>query len=261
MPAPGDPRPARLSVFRDCAILGLSVIGCAAWFLYAEHRITAGEWGFSLDDSWIYATFARNIATGHGFSFNPGEPVAGATGPLYAFILALLYALFRDVVIPAKVLGIACLGASSIVTYFAVRSLDPRRRLKPLVAGLLVGISPSLLWGALSGMEIPVYILVACLGIYAYTRGRWALAAFWWSLGAWIRPDGLLLALAGIFLRPKPTVRGIMTSFAAAAPALLTFFAFNFILGGRLFPNSVLVKTHPGQNVGPGVWEMVREWA
>ena len=252
--------PITLSVLRDWAILGLAVVACAAWFLYAEHRITGGEWGFSLDDSWIYATFARNIATGNGFSFNPGEPIAGATGPLYAFTLALLYALFRDVVMPAKVLGIACLGASSILMYSAVRSLDPRRRLKPLLAGLLVGISPSLVWGAVSGMEIPAYILVACLGIYAYTKERWTLAAFWWSLGVWIRPDGLLLALAGIFLRPKPTRKGLTASLAAAAPALLTFFAFNFIVGGAIFPNSVLVKTHPGQSVGPGLWEMVREW-
>jgi len=48
---------------------------------------------------------------------------------------------------------------------------------------------------------------------------------------------------------------------AAAAPALLAFFAFNFIVGGRVFPNSVFVKTHVGQNLAPGVWEMVREWA
>ena len=105
--------------------------------------------------------------------------MAGATGPLYAFILAFLYLVVRDVVMPAKVLGIACLAASSILMYLAARSLDPRSRVKPLVAGLLVGISPSLLWGAVSGMEIPVYILVASLGIYSYIKGRWALAAFW----------------------------------------------------------------------------------
>ena len=254
-------RNVRWSTLRDCALLGLAVIGCAAWYLAAEQWITGGEWGFSLDDSWIYATFARNIATGHGFSFNPGVPIAGATGPLYAFVLAFLYLVFRDVVMPAKVLGIACLAASSILMYFAARSLDPRSRVKPLVAGLLVGMSPSLLWGAVSGMEISVYILIACLGIYSYTRGRWSLAAFWWSLGVWIRPDGLLLALAGIFLRPKPTLKGILTSLAAAAPAILAFFAFNLAVGGSLFPNSVLVKTHPWQNVGSSVWQMVREWA
>ena len=65
--------------------------------IFAEHGI-ANLWGFSLDDSWIYATFAGNLATGHGYSFNPGETIGGATGPLYVFILAGLYKLFREVI-------------------------------------------------------------------------------------------------------------------------------------------------------------------
>jgi len=61
-------------------IILLTLTG-AAWFLFAEHGI-AGQWGYSLDDSWIYATYARNLATGQGYSFNPHEHVAGATGQL-----------------------------------------------------------------------------------------------------------------------------------------------------------------------------------
>ena len=47
--------------------------------------------GFPLDDSWIHKVFARNIATGHGFSFNPDRPVAGATAPLWTLVLALAW--------------------------------------------------------------------------------------------------------------------------------------------------------------------------
>src|SRR5687768_4817323 len=65
-------------------------LASAGLFLFREQAV-AGAWGFSLDDSWIHAVFARNVATGHGFSFNPGEPVAGSTGPLYSLILAVLY--------------------------------------------------------------------------------------------------------------------------------------------------------------------------
>jgi hypothetical protein len=46
---------------------------------------------------------ARNLATGKGFAFNPGEPVAESTGPLYTFILAFFYALFHEVVWSAKI--------------------------------------------------------------------------------------------------------------------------------------------------------------
>jgi len=249
------------AVLLDLALLTLVVFLCAAWYLYVESQVTRGEWGFSLDDSWIYATFARNIATGQGYAFNPGQPTAGATGPLYALLLAVLAAVFRDVILPAKALGIACLAASSITMYFTLRSIHPGRRLAPFFGGLLIGVSPLLLWGALSGMEIPLYILVATLGIHAYVRERWMLAAFWWSLGAWIRPDGLLLAAAGIFLQPRPTLRRVGAAAAVAAPAILALFAFHLWIGGRILPNSVYVKIHPGANLGAGVWEMLREWA
>jgi len=42
-------------------------------FALAERRL-AGAPGFPLDDSWIHLHFARNIAEGAGFAYNPGTP-------------------------------------------------------------------------------------------------------------------------------------------------------------------------------------------
>ena len=50
------------------------------YFLW-EEQSTAGTYGFPLDDSWIHAQFARNLALGNGFSYNPGVPVSGSTAP------------------------------------------------------------------------------------------------------------------------------------------------------------------------------------
>src|SRR5262245_49741339 len=102
------------------ALVVLAALLGAGYFLLAEYAVTGGKWGFSLDDSWIYATIARNLATGHGYSFNPGETTGGATGPLYAFLLALLYLVFHDVIWPAKIVGIVCLAASSLLLYKSV---------------------------------------------------------------------------------------------------------------------------------------------
>ncbi len=52
----------------------------SAFFLLREHQI-ARTWGFSCDDAWIHAVIARNLAEGHGYSFNPGESVRGSTAP------------------------------------------------------------------------------------------------------------------------------------------------------------------------------------
>lgn len=242
------------------AAVPLMVVAGAAWFLHAEHLI-AGRWGYSLDDSWIYATFARNLASGQGYAFNPGEHVAGATGPLYVFILALLYSLFRDVIWPAKILGLLCLCASCLVIYETMRRIDPTSRVKPLLAGLLVAVSPPLLWGSLSGMEIPVYLLLACLGVYFYVCEKWTLAVLCWSVGIWLRPDGLFLVLLGLLVRPKLSLKNSVGPATAAALVIGACLGFNYIDAGRLLPNSVAVKTHFGGIQLAGEWSMVKEWA
>ncbi len=241
------------------AVIVFAVFVGAAWFLYAEHGI-AGQWGFSLDDSWIYATFARNLATGQGYAFNPGEHVAGATGPLYVFILGFLYILFHDVVWPAKILGVVCLAASSVLMYFAARRMDPSSSIKPLMAGLLVALSPSLLWGALGGMEVPVYLLLACLGAYFYIGEQWTLATLSWALGVWLRPDGMFLLLLGLIARPGITFKSVLGPGLVATLVVGAYVAFNFATGGGPLPASVGVKAHLGANILASGWSMARQW-
>src|SRR6266853_1529351 len=240
-------------------LIVVATLAGSAFFLVAEHQV-AGKWGFSLDDSWIYATFARNLATGHGYSFNPGEPIGGATGPLYVFILAPLYLLFHDVVLPAKVLGIACLCASAILVYHSMRRVYPTDRIGPLLAGVLVGISPTLLWGAVSGMEVPVYLLLACLGIYSYTFERWTLTALCWAAGVWLRPDGIILALLAIVARPKLTARNSIGSAAVVGVIIGAYLMFNYAVGGGPLPNSVGVKSSFGGNLLGREWSMATQW-
>ena len=236
-------------------IVAVVVVALASWFLACERRI-AGEWGYALDDSWIYATMARNLATGHGFSFNPGEPVAGATGPLYTLFLSLFYLLFRDVVWPAKIFGVACQVAAGACVYLAALSLLPGRRLLSLMAALLVVTSPPLVWGMLSGMEIPLYLLCLTGGLAMLLRGRavWAVAI--WSAGVWVRPDGLFLVALGILASPREAWRGLL----AAAPILLAYFAFNHAIGGQWMPQTVGVKAHFGLDLAGRTWGMMREW-
>jgi hypothetical protein len=110
-------------------------------------------------------------------------------------------------------------------------------------------------------MEICVYLLVACLGLDAYTRERWTLAVTWWSLGVWLRPDGLFLALLGLFARPGISSRKLIAPGLVAVGFIGGFFLFNQIVGGHVFPNSVGIKTTPQANPLPPMFYMVRHWA
>jgi hypothetical protein len=251
--------PATFPLWESAALILVVLFG-ALWFLSAERDI-AGLRGFPLDDSWIYATFARNLATGHGYAFNPGESIAGATGPLYVFILALFYRIFHDVVWPAKVLGILCLAVSSLVIHQTARRMLPGHRLAPFLAGLLVALSPTLLWGSLTGLELPVYLLLACIGVSLYVREKWTLAVLVWAIGVWLRPDGLLLVLMGLLLRPRISLKNSMAPLAAAAAVVGAYFGFNQLVGGHLLPNSVGVKAHAGSNLGASEWVMLQHWA
>ena len=228
--------------------------------MFAEYSI-AGQWGYSLDDSWIYATYARNLATGHGYTFNPGEHVAGATGPLYVLILAGLYRLFHDVVLPAKILGIICLAGASIILTLAVRRLKPKSEWTPLIAGVLLASSPPLLWGALGGLEIPVYLLVVCAGIYFYVAEQWILATLCWSLGVWLRPEAIILALLGVLGRTELSLKRLTQRAAIVGVLVGAYLAFNEAAGGWILPNSVRVANHPGGNPLVSEWIMVKQWA
>ncbi|HET9250953.1 MAG TPA: hypothetical protein VFP58_02400 [Candidatus Eisenbacteria bacterium] len=239
------------------AVIVASVLLVTGLFLYQEHRI-AGTWGYSLDDSWIYATMARNLASGHGYSFNPGEPVAGSTGPLYTFVLALFYLVFREVVWSAKVFGVLCQIGSALAIDATLRAALPGSRALPLWAGLLMGVSPALVWSSLSGMEISFTMLLVSLGIYFHVRGRPLVAVLVWSLGVWLRPDGLfLLALAVIF----GPVRDLPKRALVAAPLLLAYFGFNFAVDGNWMPQTVGAKAHLAVDLEERTWNLFREWA
>jgi hypothetical protein len=240
-------------------IVTLCLVG-TGYFLFAERQV-AGVWGYSLDDSWIYAVYAKNLATGQGYSFNPGEHVAGATGPLYVFLLAAIYLIFQDVVFPVKVLGILCFAASALIVFRTVRLIIPDRVAPAGIAGVLVAASPSLIWGSLSGMEIPEYLLLTCLGMYFYVARRWTLAVLMWGIGVWLRPEGLLLAFLGLVLRPGLTWKNSVKPALLLAVLVITYFAFNYSVGGWILPNSVKVAAKPGDGFFQNQWVMLTQCA
>src|SRR4030095_4385759 len=99
VPDRGERHPALVRRWRDdllvvaAALLSLGalvVVAAAllplALFIVRERQI-AGAAGFPLDDSWIHLQFARNLAAGAGFSYNPGRPIAGSTAPLWTLLL------------------------------------------------------------------------------------------------------------------------------------------------------------------------------
>ncbi len=229
---------------KDLLILGAAALA-AALFLLAEHRIARAP-GFPLDDGWIHLTLARNVATGGGFGINRGEPVAVSTAPLWSLTLAGLLALGVPGLPAAKGLGLACWVATGLVT----RRLAAAIGLSPGLAwgaGLaIVGLS-RLVWGALSGMEVPLAALTVAAATWAIARDRPDLGAAALGLATLARPEaGLLAALhalgaLGAGRWPEALRRAILAALVVA-PAVL----FNVVTGGRLVPVSAAAKVEGG---------------
>ncbi|MEM7480596.1 MAG: hypothetical protein AAF481_05440 [Acidobacteriota bacterium] len=238
--------------------LGLLVV---AGYFASEWMLLSGEVGFPLDDTWIHLTFAENLAAGFGLSYNPGEPVAGSTSPLWTALLALLTLLPGHPVLWPTVAAI----------FFHLASLSATVRLAhrhgvgqvaAWVAGALVALTSWMAWSALSGMEICLFTFLSVAGMARHARERLEpdlppLAFAVLALAAMARPEGFLLLLLAAFDRSfelptsdssarlrwpgGPILGGLLPALVALAPALL---ALRWV-GGQALPTTFGAKVEP----------------
>lgn len=263
--AGGEARPGRA---RWCLLLGAAA-ACLAFLAVELWRLDGGL-GWPLDDSWIHLQFARNLAAGRGLSYNSGELVTGSTAPLWTALLALLAYLPGSALAWAQLAGALLYVASIDATWRLARELDLAPGMAALAGGLTLGTG-WMVWSALSGMEIPLFVLLSAWGMVLHLRERAvdladpraALATLPISfavlaLAALARPEGLLLlALAFVdrclrFDRDHPglaVLRWRRPPFARlAAGALLAGcvlagpLLFYRIVGGTFLPTTYAAK-------------------
>jgi hypothetical protein len=254
-----DPEPARRAAGRTSWLLLaaglLACLGYLAGEVYARSRL-----GFPLDDSFIHLQFARNLAAGHGLSYNPGQIVTGSTAPLWTALLALLFYLPGNVFFWVKVLGAALYLAGVDATRRLASELGLSPGLATLAAALTLATGP-LVWSALSGMEIPLFVLLSLWGTILHLReradpGRPPLALPVFALAILARPEGVLLLLVAAIDRllvcrrdaagrlgvERPRLRLVALGLALAAVAVAGSFLFYRLAGGSFLPTTFAVK-------------------
>ncbi len=238
----------------------LAGLGALALYLYYAVT-TVGGLGFPLDDSWIHTQIARNLATGQGWSFNPGEPTGASTAPLWVMLLALVYVMpLGDPITGIKVLGsLLYLADIVLIALLAWRVAEDWR--VALIAGVLAAWQPAFVWGALSGMETPLYLLFVLLGLLgllgAERRGARSayLGTLCLTLAGWARPEvWLLLPVGWGYLiwqrREVPGGRGWLHVGIASA-GVGTYLLFNLATWGHPLPATWYAKTAFGRGNEP----------
>lgn len=144
------------------AVAALSGVSCLPFALVP---------GVHWDDAYITFRFAANLASGHGFVFNPGEPSNGFTSPLWTLALAAVALIAGPQSLPAvaKALGVICHAAAAGVTAGLVLDRLGRPWIAAL-AGLAIGANPLLVLLAVSGMETPLALFLLAVALRLYAR-------------------------------------------------------------------------------------------
>ena len=216
----------------------------AVTFLLIRERQIAGPSGFPLDDAWIHLHFARNLAEGAGFAYNPGVAVSGSTAPLWTLLLAAGALVMGPTVALSKALGIVGTVAAGLFTRRAAAAWGAPEPLA-LAAGVALVASGALAWGALSGMEVSLAAALVAGALLAHARGATLASAILVSLATLARPEAILLVPALLFARPVHGGR-LLVFVVVPALALAPYIAFSLATVGSPLPATAAAKVEGG---------------
>lgn len=208
---------------------------------------------FTVDDTWIFMRYARNLAAGHGLVFNPGEAVEGYTSFLWTVLLAGGIKVGWDGLLVARGLGAALALATTVVAYLLGRRVTPRGGYLTLLvpAGLATSV-PLAIW-AMGGMGTVLFAFLVTLTLYLHLQSPRRtypyLAAAGWvcGLAALSRPEGwLFLAIILGHRLWRPTRHGRWADTVAYLGAFLALTAphllWRYYYYGDWVPNTFYVK-------------------
>jgi len=242
--------PRERAGFRAPTLDGIVV--CAAFaaalamFALTERRIAGpvALSSFPLDDSWIHLHFARNLAEGYGFAYNPGVPVAGSTAPLWTIVLAGAFVLFGSEPVWAKAIGVAATVATALMTRRLAWEWTQSRGLA-LLAGVLTALAGPLVWGALSGMEVSLAALLVAAALVRHAAADdWGTAVLL-GLGTLARPEAVLLAPL-VWLAGPLTVKRTAILSGVVGACLAPWVLFNLATAGTPLPATAAAKIKGG---------------
>lgn len=240
------------------ARLGASLIGLGLGL-----ALSARAWPFSVDDAFIVARYARRLAQGDGYTFQPGQPSDGVTGPLWLSLLSVAARCGADVVLAGKLMGLACaLGACAIAMRRSLARAGGGRR--ALFLALSLGSSAPLWIWAIGGLETACATLcVTAVSFGAIARPAPRLA--WVAIGAllmpWLRPELLPLVLSAALWSAMRAPRARLQLSLACAAGICSVLLFRAWLFGHWLPLSAHAKPASLAHGVEYMFVCLRPWA
>jgi hypothetical protein len=212
-------------------------------FLFCLGLLLASK-NIRTDDAYIFYTYAKNLAQGRGYAFNPGEYINGTTSALYTILIALIYApaQFLPLVSAPKVGHLIGIAGLFFTLVFFTKSL--LKDAFPLAALFFI---PLLLANGMvyAGVGMESFLLLALLSasLFYYQENRLKLCALLLGFAALTRPDAVLFGCAILVhhvwkAKRFPNPKIFLVFFAVIFPWLV----FSYLYFGTLLPQTLGAK-------------------
>ncbi len=148
----------------------------------------------TIDDAFITFRYARNLASGQGPVFNPGQRVLGTTTPLYMGLQTLASAPFGADRAPFPEIALWINAVADAVTCVLLLSIGMALGFPAAGWGAAFAwaISPMGVTFAIGGLETSVYILFLVAVLYFRLKDRLLWTGVFSGLALLTRPDALL---------------------------------------------------------------------
>lgn len=214
------------------------------------------------DDAYISLRYARNLATGHGLVYNPGEFVEGYTNFAWTVLMAVPLKLGIDPVLFGHLVSIAFM----VATILALITLATRVFGSPLMGnlcGLVLLGNATFLWYGTGGLETQMQTaLVTMVWLLALpvlrrsgkppTAATLALLSALAGLSLLTRLDSVLVVLIPMLAvfwdvcrQPDTRLIRLPALFGPALAMVLPWTLWRLSTYGSLIPNTATAKANP----------------
>ncbi len=236
-------------------VLAFGVLAAAAIGGYLIYSAQASGSGFPLDDAWIHQVYARNLTERGEWAFNPGQPSAGATSPLWVILLAVGYWLGLAPFVWTFLLGWLSLFVLGVAGAAVFRLLAPEWAHGSVWVGALLILEFHSVWSAGSGMETIVFTTLCITVLAMVLNGKnakektthWFAGGLLTGVAVLVRPEGLTLIapllLAALLIQKSGEKIKLMAALLIGFALLfLPYLLFNHAISGSWWPNTFYAK-------------------
>ena len=212
------------------------------------------------DDAFISFRYARNLATGNGFTFNPGEVHFGTSAPLFAAALGVL-GIPKPNVIPFLGFWISALALLACGLAMLAFWWDSKREVG-MLAGVLIVASPLTYYSF--GMEMSTQAALVLWGFYLCRIGRPVRGNGLLALAVLVRPDAVVALAIGLGYaawqrRRVPWREGGVAALILLPAALTLYFYFGTALPATAAAKQAQVESGVWRTFIPGTLEFLQD--